>query len=116
MVLSHICIFPYENTYFVNRTPQDDVLLEDLRNGPGGVGQRKTSESMIWRCFLQRFPAPSANQKITGSDLCFSIRSVLLVEEPGGDRGGERGPGGEEGFHIEPGSERLDFHVCLYNH
>ena len=74
---------------------QDDPVLEDLRNGPGGVGHRKTSESTIWRGFPQRFPAPSANQKITGSDLCFSIRSVLLVEEPTGDKLEERGVRGE---------------------
>ena len=38
---------------------------------------------------------------ITGSDLCFSIRSVLLVDEPGGDKlgeGGVRGGRGGSGF------------------
>ena len=32
---------------------------------------------------------------ITGSDLCFSIRSVLLVEEPAGEPLEERGVRGE---------------------
>ena len=35
--------------------------------------------------------------RITGSDLCFSIRSVLLVEEPSGDKQEEKGSGGRGG-------------------
>ena len=41
---------------------------------------------------------PDGPERITGSDLCFSIRSVLLVVEPTGGKQEERGvPGGEEG-------------------
>ena len=35
------------------------------------------------------------NVNITGSDLCFSIRSELLVEEPAGEQLEERGVRGE---------------------
>ena len=50
---------------------------------------------------------PHGPRWITGSDLCFSIRSVLLVEEPAGEPLEERGVRGQ-GFWIEPGTERLD--------
>ena len=41
------------------------------------------------------FPKENKAGWITGSDLCFSIRSVLLVEEPSGDKLEERGVRGE---------------------
>ena len=46
---------------------------------------------------------PGSTQ-VTGSDLCFSIRSVLLVEEPAGDKLEERGVRGERrGSGFPPG-------------
>ena len=52
---------------------------------------------------LQNIPLWLGPRRITGSDLCFSIRSVLLVLEPvGGTAGGEGSSRGEEGFGVEP--------------